>query len=180
MHNLHFAVVSSCFKHVTGYYRPDKYHQSHLERLTLKHENIPHQSKMLTLYSKLLYSRKVGVRSFSEGYNPELPVLKSAGFYIFIKLLLHVVEAMPSDGDPRLGELLLTQAVKTIKVARVEDSYVMGHWGDTCAMLTYFMDVLSSSISSRSLLTSSCNCCLSCWSFPMCSTVFCNVTALLL
>lgn len=42
------------------------------------------------------------------------------------------------------------------------------------------MEELSSSISSRSLLTSSCNCCLSCWSFPMCSTVFCKVTALLI
>lgn len=44
----------------------------------------------------------------------------------------------------------------------------------------YLMEELSSSISSRSLLTSSCNCCLSCWSFPMCSTVFCNVTALVI
>lgn len=43
-----------------------------------------------------------------------------------------------------------------------------------------FMEALSSSISSRNLLTSSCICCLSCWSFPMCSTVFCNVTALLI
>lgn len=47
-------------------------------------------------------------------------------------------------------------------------------------MLTYLIEVLSSSISSRSLLTSSCICCLSCWSFPMCSTVFCSVTALLI
>lgn len=39
------------------------------------------------------------------------------------------------------------------------------------------MEALSSSISSRSLLTSSCICCLSCWSFPMCSAVFCSVTA---
>lgn len=42
------------------------------------------------------------------------------------------------------------------------------------------MEELSSSISSRSLLTSSCNCCLSCCSFPICSTVFCKVTALLI
>lgn len=42
------------------------------------------------------------------------------------------------------------------------------------------MEELSSSISSRSLLTSFCNCCLSCWSFPICSTVFCSVTALLI
>lgn len=41
------------------------------------------------------------------------------------------------------------------------------------------MDVLSSSISSRSRFTSSCTCCRSVCSFPMCSTVFCSVTALL-
>lgn len=46
--------------------------------------------------------------------------------------------------------------------------------------LSYLIEAFSSSISSRSLLTSSCSCCLSCWSFPMCSTVFCNVTALLI
>lgn len=52
--------------------------------------------------------------------------------------------------------------------------------GRGAARRAYLMEELSSSISSRSLLTSSCSCCLSCWSFPMCSTVFCSVTALLI
>ena len=44
----------------------------------------------------------------------------------------------------------------------------------------YLMEALSSSISSRSLLVSSCRCCLSCCSFPTYSTVFCSVAALLI
>lgn len=123
---------------------------------------------------------QVSMSSFSEGYNPELPVLKSAVLYIFIELL-HVVKMKPPNGRPCWGQLFLTRAV--VK-QRQEKKRVSGL--SVCVYLiyrknvTYLMEVLSSSISSRSLFTSSCICCLSCWSFPMCSTVFCNVTALLI
>lgn len=87
------------------------------EKTDAESRNVPHQSKRLTPFPEALMRRKEGGSSFSEGYDPELPVLKSAGFYVFIELLLHVVEAVPPDGDACLRQLLLTQAVKTTKAA---------------------------------------------------------------
>lgn len=85
---------------------------------------------------------------------------------------------MVSNGSPCGRQLFLAGAVRE----RQQLLIVIPLLCRFCATSdwTYLMEELSSSISSRSLLTSSCNCCLSCWSFPICSTVFCNVTALLI
>lgn len=39
--------------------------------------------------------------------NPELPVLQSPAFHVFIKHVSHVIELVPADRDPRGGEQLL-------------------------------------------------------------------------
>lgn len=127
------------------------------------------------------------ISSFIEGYDPELPVLKSAVLHILVELL-RVVKTGPPDGHSCCRQLFLTRAVILAATeGKKKESFdglclmsVSQKGWDVRRGWTYLMEVLSSSISSRSLLTSSCSCCLSCWSFPMCSTVFCNVTALLI
>lgn len=52
---------------------------------------------------------EVSIHSFSQGYNPELPVLESAVLHIFIELLI-VVKTKPPHRYPCRRQLLLTQA----------------------------------------------------------------------
>lgn len=54
---------------------------------------------------------KVLVKFLEEGYDPELPVLKSAVLHIFTELLLHMVDSVPPHGHTCCRQLLLTQAV---------------------------------------------------------------------
>lgn len=126
--------------------------------------------------------KESNVSSFAGGYNPELPVLKRAGLYVVVELL-HVVEVIVSNRSPGSRQLFLVRAARQRQQWLPLRNGDVGGWFYTIKRArnwTYLMEELSSSISSRSLLTSSCNCCLSCWSFPMCSTVFCNVTALVI
>lgn len=57
-----------------------------------------------------VFIQELNISSLAEGYDPELPVLKSAVLHILIELL-HVVKADPPDGHPCGRQLLLTRAV---------------------------------------------------------------------
>lgn len=70
-----------------------------------------HSVYQFDLNSVLLISSKRCQSSFIEGYDPELPVLKSAVLYVFIEPVLHVVEAIPPDGYPCRRQLFVTRAV---------------------------------------------------------------------
>lgn len=56
-----------------------------------------------------VFIQELNISSFVEGYDPELPVLKSAVLHVLIELL-HVVKADPPDRHPCCRQLFLTRA----------------------------------------------------------------------